>query len=107
MGLVAVLVHAVALWFAAESVAATLPRSRPSVVYRTFNSPFLETQLAEFDKKSWLDANLQALFWNCLPNTLDATVKHFSSDARRENTYLLVGNINTSIIAMWLRDSSN
>jgi meiotically up-regulated gene 157 (Mug157) protein len=41
--------------------------------------------------------------------TLDATVKHFGKNAAngREDTYLLVGNINTSIVGMWLRDSAN
>lgn len=88
------------------STAAPLPHARPALGQRTFSSPALEQTLGELAAKPWRDPELRTLFMNCLPMTLDATVKHHTGGTR-EDTYLTVANVNNSgFVGMWLRDSA-
>jgi len=48
------------------------------------------------------DQVLAGIFTNCLPNTLDTTVQHFSDDPTNPDTFIITGDIT----AMWQRDSS-
>lgn len=48
------------------------------------------------------DQTLAWIFTNCLPNTLDTTVQHFTNDSANPDTFIITGDIT----AMWQRDSS-
>lgn len=74
-----------------------LPASqRPPVSQRKFISKAVEAAIGE-TKLKISDPQLAWLFENCLPNTLDTTVRSSGAD-----TFVITGDID----AMWLRDSS-
>ena len=74
--------------------------NRPAVDQRKFTSPVIENIINEFNGKI-KDPDLQLLFTNCFPNTLDTTV-FFEEKNGKPSTYIITGDID----AMWLRDSS-
>jgi hypothetical protein len=84
----------------------TLPSARPAPGQRTFSSPIVELTLEELAAKRWRDPQLLTLLQNCLPMTLDATVKHHTAAGGQEDTYLTVANSNDTGFVMWLRDSA-
>lgn len=84
----------------AEPLPRVRPPSRQFPQNRTFVSPAVDARLAELEQRSWRDPDLFTLLWNCLPNTLDTTVK--GHDGERD-TFVVTGDIP----AMWLRDSAN
>ena len=53
------------------------PASRPGLSQRTFSSPAVDAAIDELGKRCWRVPALQTVFSNCLPMTLDATVKGF------------------------------
>jgi hypothetical protein len=73
---------------------------RPPAGERKFVSEAVETALARV-KKDVADAELAWLLENCLPNTLDTTVRHGEADGKPD-TFVITGDIE----AMWLRDST-
>ena len=75
---------------------------RPPPSARTFSSQAVEHAIEEVSAQI-ADPELAWMFSNCLPNTLDTTIK-FSRDAQgRPDTFVITGDI----YAMWLRDSTN
>ena len=73
---------------------------RPAKADRCFTSLAVETAIVE-TKKRIGDPELAWLFENCLPNSLDTTVKLGTADGKPD-TFVITGDID----AMWLRDSS-
>jgi meiotically up-regulated gene 157 (Mug157) protein len=73
---------------------------RPVVAARCFTSPAIEDAIREVGARI-ADPELRWLFANCLPNTLDTTVRHADIDGRPD-TFVITGDIE----AMWLRDST-
>src|ERR1700761_8678652 len=82
------------------SAQTTLPSKRPAPQARSFRSPAVD---AEISRVAALirDPELAWLFSNCLPNTLDTTVRTGSYN-NQPDTAVITGDIT----AMWLRDSS-
>lgn len=76
----------------------SLASSRPAK--RCFVSPAVE-QAIESVKPLIQDPKTRQLFENCLPNTLDTTVKTTTKNGAAD-TYIITGDID----AMWLRDST-
>lgn len=77
------------------------PDRRPPPDERRFTSPAVEALIDEVSSNI-ADAELTWLFRNCLPNTLDTTVRFARDAAGRPDTYVITGDID----AMWLRDST-
>nr|WP_267404845.1 MULTISPECIES: glycoside hydrolase family 125 protein [unclassified Chryseobacterium] len=73
---------------------------RPSLNQRKFTSEAVEKTIKTI-KKDIADNELAWMFENCLPNTLDTTVKFYHKN-NKPFTYVITGDID----AMWLRDSS-
>jgi hypothetical protein len=73
---------------------------RPPREKRRFVSESVDAAIAQV-KPGIADAHLAWMFENCLPNTLDTTVKFRMSDGKPD-TFVITGDID----AMWLRDSS-
>ena len=67
---------------------------------RNFSSESVEKAISSFKKKV-KDRELNWLFENCFPNTLDTTVFYKEINGQPD-TYVITGDID----AMWLRDSS-
>jgi meiotically up-regulated gene 157 (Mug157) protein len=84
-----------------EAVAnATLVPQRPAPAQRCFVSAAVEAALARVSAQVG-NPKLAWMFGNCLPNTLDTTVRFRMVDGRPD-TFVITGDID----AMWLRDSS-
>jgi uncharacterized protein len=81
-------------------VAISTHAGRPSPEDRTYASPVIDKLIGGL-KPLLKDPSLADLFENCLPNTLDTTVKYF--DAAIPDSFVITGDID----ALWLRDSSN
>lgn len=81
-------------------VAFSTHAGRPSPEDRTYVSPAIDKIISGL-KPLLKDPFLADLFENCLPNTLDTTVKYF--DAVLPDSFVITGDID----ALWLRDSSN
>ena len=88
------------LAFAPRTRAADFVSQRPPLDKRNFVSAAVEATIARV-KKDIADPELAWLFENCLPNTLDTTVRHGEVDGKPD-TFVITGDIE----AMWLRDSS-
>jgi len=73
---------------------------RPQPELRKFRSESVEETIARV-AGFIADDELAGLFENCLPNTLDTTVR-FTPRAGRHDTFVITGDID----AMWLRDST-
>ena len=73
---------------------------RPPISKRKFISEAIEENIAEM-KRVIKDEELNWLFENCFPNTLDTTVNYRIINGKPD-TFVITGDIN----AMWLRDSS-
>ncbi|MBE7181241.1 MAG: glycoside hydrolase family 125 protein, partial [Terriglobus roseus] len=73
---------------------------RPPVAKRRFTSAAIERAIQNF-RSATGSPQLQQIFENCFPNTLDTTVFP-GTDGGHPDTYVITGDID----AMWLRDSS-
>ena len=73
---------------------------RPPVERRAFVSASVDA-LIRTVRASIADDELGWMFENCLPNTLDTTVRHGMKDGKPD-TFVITGDID----AMWLRDST-
>ncbi len=73
---------------------------RPPLNKRNLNSKAVEDTIKRIKSKI-KDPKLAWMFENCLPNTIDTTVK-FSMRDGKPDTFVITGDID----AMWLRDSS-
>ncbi len=83
-----------------DAIAEAYVSNRPPVSKRNFRSAAIEDAIVKF-KTNIKDKELDWLFENCFPNTLDTTV-FFEVNNGRPDTYVITGDID----AMWLRDSS-
>jgi meiotically up-regulated gene 157 (Mug157) protein len=80
-----------------------LSYQRPTASCRTVQLPEVESTISNVQQKI-ADPDLQRLFENCFPNTLDTAIRyHGTTKAGEELTFVITGDIN----AMWLRDSAN
>ena len=73
---------------------------RPAVEMRLFKSQAVENKIAEVSKML-ANARLRWMFENCFPNTLDTTVRYYTTEDGEDDTLVYTGDIH----AMWLRDS--
>ena len=73
---------------------------RPPLNRRNFKSKAVEDTIKRIKSKI-KDPKLAWMFENCLPNTIDTTVR-FSMRDGKPDTFVITGDID----AMWLRDSS-
>jgi hypothetical protein len=81
---------------ASASIAASggsLPDVRPSYSDRTFNSDSVDAYI-ESTAPQIADPDVATLFSNCLPNTLDTTVKFHDG---RNDTFIITGDIDVII----------
>ena len=72
---------------------------RPDVTERLFKSKAVEDKIIAV-KKILTNPKLRWMFENCFPNTLDTTVRLYTTDGK-DDTVVYTGDIH----AMWLRDS--
>lgn len=79
-----------------------LPFQRPATSCRTFHSKSVE-QTIEDVKEQLEDEDLARLFENCMPNTLDTTIRWHAADSHNPQTLVITGDIP----AEWIRDSAN
>ena len=84
----------------AQGIAKDFPVVRVAKGKRNFESSAIEKAIKEF-QKNVKDEELNWLFNNCFPNTLDTTVTYTDKNGKPD-TYVITGDID----AMWLRDSS-
>lgn len=77
---------------------AGLPFQRPKIPCRSFVSDTIEAAIDTF-KTKLKDKDVARLFENCLPNTLDTTIRWHNPELPQ--TFVITGDIN----AMWIRDS--
>lgn len=77
-------------------------KSRPPEKNRLFKSKAIEEIISTVSQKI-KDADLQRMFRQCLPNTLDTTVHYREDKKGNPDTFIATGDIP----AMWLRDSTN
>lgn len=82
------------------AAAPQFPVVRVAPAKRHFKSKAVDKAIKTFQSKV-KNPELQWLFENCFPNTLDTTVYHQQVNGRPD-TYVITGDID----AMWLRDSS-
>lgn len=75
--------------------------SRPEPQDRLFRNDLIESIIETVSKKI-ADEDIQRMFMQCFPNTLDTTVYH-SEHENHPDTFVVTGDIP----AMWLRDSVN
>ena len=73
---------------------------RPAAADRRFTSQAVEAAIQQVQQQIG-DSQLALIFANCLPNTLDTTVKVGTFEGKPD-TFVITGDID----AMWLRDSS-
>lgn len=73
---------------------------RPAKARRNFTSPAIERAIEQMRSAAG-SPELQQIFENCFPNTLDTTVFASTRDGHPD-TYVITGDID----AMWLRDSA-
>ncbi|HEY3441230.1 MAG TPA: glycoside hydrolase family 125 protein [Paludibaculum sp.] len=85
---------------AAQTPSNRFVSQRPPAGQRNFTSAAVEARIAEV-QRGMADAELAWMFGNCLPNTLDTTVRTGTLDGKPD-TFVITGDI----AAMWLRDST-
>lgn len=73
---------------------------RPAIEKRLFVSQAVEVKIAEVTHML-TNARLRWMFENCFPNTLDTTVRYYTTEDGEDDTLVYTGDIH----AMWLRDS--
>ncbi|MDX9749211.1 MAG: glycoside hydrolase family 125 protein, partial [Paludibacter sp.] len=73
---------------------------RPKPAKRLFSSDAVEMKIAEVTKQL-TNARLRWMFENCFPNTIDTTVRYYTTEDGDDDTVVYTGDIH----AMWLRDS--
>lgn len=73
---------------------------RPELDKRLFKSQAVEAKIAEVTKLL-TNARLRWMFENCYPNTIDTTVRYYTTENGDDDTLVYTGDIH----AMWLRDS--
>lgn len=73
---------------------------RPELDKRLFMSQAVEAKIAEVTKLL-TNARLRWMFENCYPNTIDTTVRYYTTENGDDDTLVYTGDIH----AMWLRDS--
>jgi len=88
------------LFSAFGNVPADFVTLRPGLKQRKFVSPAIEAAIAR-TKAGISNPELAWMFENCFPNTLDTTVKHYTS-GKNPDTFIITGDID----AMWMRDST-
>ena len=74
---------------------------RPVLQERLFKSDAVENKIKEISKLL-TNSQLRWMFENCYPNTLDTTVRYYTTENGDDDTVVYTGDIH----AMWLRDSS-
>ena len=72
---------------------------RPKVEERLFTSKAVEAKIVEVTQML-TNARLRWMFENCFPNTIDTTVRYYTTDGKAD-AVVYTGDIH----AMWLRDS--
>ncbi len=82
------------------AAAPEFPIVRVATSKRHFRSKAVDAAIKTFQSKV-KNPELNWLFENCFPNTLDTTV-YYKEEQGRPDTYVITGDID----AMWLRDSS-
>jgi meiotically up-regulated gene 157 (Mug157) protein len=82
------------------AAAPDFPVVRAAASKRHFKSKAVDAAIKTFQSKV-KNPELNWLFENCFPNTLDTTV-YYKEEGGRPDTYVITGDID----AMWLRDSS-
>ncbi|XP_065197232.1 uncharacterized protein LOC135828738 [Sycon ciliatum] len=89
---------------AAAASQCTMPDARPTQSKRLLQSANVEKTIADLVPK-FKSADLATLWSNCLPNTIDTTVRRWkdSSSPETADAFIVTGDIE----AMWLRDSTN
>ena len=73
---------------------------RPAPGKRLFRSDAVENKIAEVTGQL-TNARLRWMFENCYPNTIDTTVRYYTTEDGDDDTVVYTGDIH----AMWLRDS--
>lgn len=73
---------------------------RPAPGKRLFHSDAVENKITEVTGQL-SNARLRWMFENCFPNTIDTTVRYYTSEDGDDDTVVYTGDIH----AMWLRDS--
>ncbi len=76
--------------------------SRPPIKDRLFRSSAVDNAIEAISGRI-KDRDVQRMFSQCLPNTLDTTVYYCKDKNGTHDTYVVTGDIP----AMWLRDSTN
>lgn len=76
------------------------PSQRPALEKRLFVSDAIEQKIKEISRLL-TNAQLRWMFENCFPNTVDTTVRYYSTEDGEDDTLVYTGDIH----AMWLRDS--
>ena len=79
-----------------------MPSVRPPKDDRKYSSPEVDRVLGETVPR-FKDPRLGTLWENCLPNTLDTTVRTTGAASISDDAFVVTGDID----AMWLRDSTN
>ena len=74
---------------------------RPALQERLFKSDAVENKIKEITQLL-TNPQLRWMFENCYPNTLDTTVRYYTTENGDDDTVVYTGDIH----AMWLRDSS-
>jgi len=75
--------------------------NRPDLDDRLFVCDFVEDVIEKIRRRI-KDPDLERIFVNCLPNTLDTTVQYSEDETGVPDTYVVTGDIP----ALWLRDST-
>lgn len=100
LALAAMAVHPSLVWPSREKTGLNYVSLRPVAEKRNFVSKTVDAVIEKI-KSHIKDEKLRWMFENCLPNTLDTTVRYKLKDGKPD-TFVITGDID----AMWLRDSS-
>src|SRR5690554_876898 len=92
--------HKASLITLANDNAKVYVSQRPELSSRLFKSHAVEEKISEV-VKLLSNAKLRWMFENCFPNTIDTTVRYYTTEDGDDDTLVYTGDIH----AMWLRDS--